>query len=57
VYLNGAKKLDVDVGGYWSSFTNYFKAGSYLQANSGGQFATVRFYELDITSQGPCEED
>jgi len=57
VYLDGEKKLDVDVSKYWGSFTNYFKAGNYLQANSGDQYSTVRFYSLEVTGEGSCSED
>lgn len=33
----------------WGVFENYFKAGNYLQTKEDGSFATVKYYELEVT--------
>lgn len=33
----------------WGVFENYFKAGNYLQTRDEGAFATVKFYDLEVT--------
>ncbi len=32
----------------WGVFENYFKAGNYLQTNTEGAFARVKYYELSV---------
>ena len=33
----------------WGVFENYFKAGNYLQTRDEGAFATVKYYELEVS--------
>ncbi|TXF91300.1 polysaccharide lyase family 7 protein [Neolewinella aurantiaca] len=33
----------------WGIFENYFKAGNYFQSRDKGSFATVKFYELEVS--------
>ncbi len=33
----------------WGIFENYFKAGNYLQTSDDGAYATVKFYELEVS--------
>ena len=33
----------------WGVFENYFKAGNYLQTRDGGAFATVKYYNLEVS--------
>ncbi|WP_308993367.1 polysaccharide lyase family 7 protein [Mariniflexile litorale] len=33
----------------WGVFENYFKAGNYFQSRDEGAFATVKYYELEVT--------
>lgn len=33
----------------WGIFENYFKAGNYFQSRDNGSFATVKFYELEVS--------
>lgn len=33
----------------WGIFENYFKAGNYLSTKDEGAYATVKYYELDVT--------
>lgn len=33
----------------WGVFENYFKAGNYLQTRDEGSFATVKYFELEVT--------
>lgn len=33
----------------WGVFENYFKAGNYFQSRDEGSFATVKFYELEVS--------
>lgn len=33
----------------WGIFENYFKAGNYLQTTDEGAYATVKFYELEVS--------
>mmetsp|Transcript_21855 Transcript_21855/g.24397 ORF Transcript_21855/g.24397 Transcript_21855/m.24397 type:complete len:178 (+) Transcript_21855:251-784(+) len=56
-YLNGNRTLQVDVSSYWSDYTNFFKAGNYLQSNTGDQYSIIHFYALAITNTGNCAKD
>ncbi|RKQ50208.1 alginate lyase [Roseivirga pacifica] len=33
----------------WSVFENYFKAGNYLATTDDGAYATVKYYDLEVT--------
>ncbi len=33
----------------WEVFENYFKAGNYLQTTDEGAFATVKYYDLEVS--------
>ena len=33
----------------WGVFENYFKAGNYLSAKEEGDFARVKYYDLEVS--------
>jgi len=58
LYFNGSQKKSIKVRDYWSGYTNYFKAGNYLQSSSSSAYAYIHLYYLKVfVKSGKCVYD
>ena len=58
VYFNGDLQTTYNVASYWGDYSNYFKAGNYLQSNSDSAYSYVHIYALTVyTKSSACIYD
>ena len=58
VYFKGSQKTNLKVKSYWSGYTNFFKAGNYIQSSSSSAYAYIHIYYLKVyTPSSKCTYD